>query len=138
MTLLGADRPLENPAQSSQDADGMAKVYPIRSQSQTLRDEEPDRDWLTSVELCVEVGITYRQIDHWTRTGLLVPVDGNTPGQGHWHRYPPGQVARAKAVSALLKAGLYLPQIRKHIDQITSTGRLGIGPVTITYIPEQS
>ena len=115
----------------------LANVYPIRSESQALRDTEPERDWLTSVELCAEAGITYRQVDHWTRTGLLVPVDGNSPGQGHWHRYPPEEVAKAKAVVALIQAGLYLPQIRKHIDQITSTGRLDIGPVTITYIPEQ-
>lgn len=27
-----------------------------------------------SVELCRLAGITYRQLDHWTRSGLLVPA----------------------------------------------------------------
>lgn len=113
-----------------------SNVIPIRSNSPALKDAE--RDWVTAPELCTLAGLSFRQADYWTRTGLITPIDEATPGQGNYRRYSAAEVDKAKAVSALLRAGLQLPSIRKHIHEFLSTGQLTTGPVTITYIPENA
>ncbi len=95
-----------------------------------------DVDFVTSLDIVAGAQVTYRQVDFWTRTGLLVPTNDN-PGQGNSRHYAPEQLARAKAISALLRAGLALPSIRKHLDTVLDVGALTYGPVTITYTPEE-
>ena len=34
-------------------------------------------------QVCSIVGITYRQLDYWARTDLLLPVDHGGPGERH-------------------------------------------------------
>lgn len=111
-------------------------VTPIRSNSLALKNSE--RDWFTGPEVCTLAGLTYRQFDYWTRTGLLVPIDGKaTPGQGNYRCFTPAELGKARAIKALVDAGLDLRYVRQHIDQFLLTGRLAVGAVTITYIPEQ-
>lgn len=98
---------------------------------------ETEREFVTAVEIVKQARITYRQLDYWTRTGLLVPSNINA-GAGNHRHYPLDQLARAKAISAFLRAGLSLSVLREHLDTITTVGAFTYGPVTITYTPEEA
>lgn len=91
-----------------------------------------ERDWVTRHELTNDTGITYRQADYWTRTGLLTAIADGHRGTGHQHRYDHTQVDRATAVRQLLDAGMSLPAIRDHIDEYVTTGQIDLGPITLT------
>jgi len=48
----------------------------------------------TSAEACNAAGITYRQLDYWTRSGYVTPVGGRaTPGSGARRRWTRQHVA---------------------------------------------
>jgi hypothetical protein len=53
----------------------------------------------------VEAGLTYRQLDHWTRSGRLRAVDG-LGGVGQKRRWPLAELQVARAMAALVEAGL--------------------------------
>ena len=110
----------------------MGKVIEFPTQPEEVRGV----DYVTAPDIIAGAQITYRMVDYWTRTGLLVPVNIN-PTSGHHRHYAPVQLARAKAISSLLRAGLALPSIRKHLDTVMDVGALTYGPVTITYTPEE-
>lgn len=117
----------------------MSKVVPIRPQlSLTERMALEGRQWITSVELCVAADLTYRQVDHWTRTGLLDTFGPRFSGQGCHRHYPLPELDKAKALSALIAAGIDLRTAHKHIDEFLTAGFLQAGPVTITYTPEHT
>lgn len=62
------------------------------------------RPWVTHHEL-VAAGPTYRQVDYWTRMGLL-DADFPTPGSGHQRRYPASEVQVAATMRVLTEAGI--------------------------------
>jgi DNA-binding transcriptional MerR regulator len=92
---------------------------------------------VTGQELCADARITYRQLDYWTRTGLLQPVVV-TPGSGRARGYDLDQAERAAAIRELLYAGVSLQIIRAHIDDFVTTGVLEVGPITITRTPPEA
>lgn len=57
-----------------------------------------------SVEFVTAAGISYRQLDYWTRAGYLT---ARTKGHGHGYprTYDAGQVALARLMGQLLRAG---------------------------------
>lgn len=60
---------------------------------------ETRRKTLSSVEVCAATGVTYRQLDYWTRTGRVPVADGSpTPGSGSQRHYT---VATAVLMRAL-------------------------------------
>lgn len=109
-------------------------VLPLRIRNQEVPPRE-DRDWVTGPELTTEAGITYRQCDYWTRTGLLTVLGDATPGQGNYRRYPADQIARARAIADLLDAGISLQTIRDVIDQLVDEHQVTVGHITFTYQP---
>ncbi len=52
-------------------------------------------------------GVTYRQLDHWTRAGLITPANG-APGSGRHRDWPPGELAVAATIGELRAAGVEL------------------------------
>lgn len=83
-------------------------------------------------------GLTYRQVDHWVREGILTPVPGTGVGHGNPRAFPPCEVEKARAIAALRDAGFDLAHITDHIDHLIRHGGFQAGPVTITYTPEHS
>lgn len=71
-----------------------------------------------SPDVCELADITYRQLDYWTRTGLITASGHATTGSGDARWYRDADVVRAAVVSALLKAGLTLAAIRQVIEDI--------------------
>lgn len=52
-------------------------------------------------------GPTYRQLDHWVRRGYLNPGNANA-GTGNSRQWPAGELAVARLMYRLTKAGLTL------------------------------
>lgn len=95
------------------------------------------RDWVTSAELVAESRISLRQLDYWTRTGLLHVLDRLQPGSGHLNRYHSDEVARARAVVDLLDAGLSLQAIRQIVDDFLTDGVITVGHITIARADQE-
>ena len=67
-------------------------------------------------QVCALVGITYRQLDYWARTGLLRPSITDATGSGSQRRYSYGDVLELKVIKRLLDAGLKLQQARRAVE----------------------
>ena len=67
-------------------------------------------------QVCKLVGITYRQLDYWARTGLLRPSIAEAEGSGTQRRYSYGDVLELKVIKRLLDAGLKLQQARQAVE----------------------
>ena len=73
-------------------------------------------DGFRGSEVCSLVGITYRQLDYWARTGLLRPSITDATGSGSQRRYSYGDVLELKVIKRLLDAGLKLQQARQAVE----------------------
>lgn len=71
-------------------------------------------------QVCTIVGITYRQLDYWARTGLLVPSITTAKGSGTQRRYSYRDVLELKVIKQLLDAGLSLNMARKAVEVLRS------------------
>jgi DNA-binding transcriptional MerR regulator len=81
-------------------------------------------DGFRGAQVCTVVGITYRQLDYWARTGLLRPSLVDATGSGSKRRYSYGDVLELKVIKRLLDAGLKLQQARQAIECLR--GDLGV------------
>jgi DNA-binding transcriptional MerR regulator len=67
-------------------------------------------------QVCALVGITYRQLDYWARTGLLRPSLAEARGSGSKRRYSYRDVLELKVIKQLLDAGVSLQSARRAVD----------------------
>jgi DNA-binding transcriptional MerR regulator len=67
-------------------------------------------------QVCRLVGITYRQLDYWARTGLLTPTLASAKGSGSKRRYDYTDVLELKVIKSLLDAGVSLQRARRAVD----------------------
>ncbi len=84
---------------------------------------EPQRDASVGAEegfsgpqVCTLVGITYRQLDYWARTGLLRPSLADARGSGTKRRYSYHDVLELKVIKQLLDSGVSLQSARRAVD----------------------
>ena len=63
-------------------------------------------------------GITYRQLDYWARTGLVVPSVRDAGGSGTQRMYSFRDIVRCRIINKLLDAGISLPKIRKALEYV--------------------
>jgi DNA-binding transcriptional MerR regulator len=66
-------------------------------------------------QVCKLVGITYRQLDYWARTNLILPSLQRASGSGSQRRYSFTDVVQLKVIKRLLDAGMSLKKIRSAI-----------------------
>jgi DNA-binding transcriptional MerR regulator len=71
-------------------------------------------------QVCKIVGITYRQLDYWARTGLLTPSITAAQGSGTHRRYSYRDVLELKVIKQLLDAGLSLASARRAVECLRS------------------
>jgi DNA-binding transcriptional MerR regulator len=76
----------------------------------------PAEEGFRGAQVCTLVGITYRQLDYWARTGLLRPSIADATGSGSQRRYSYGDVLELKVIKRLLDAGLKLQQARRAVE----------------------
>jgi DNA-binding transcriptional MerR regulator len=67
-------------------------------------------------QVCGIVGITYRQLDYWARTGLLRPSVSDANGSGTQRLYSYRDVLELKVIKRLLDAGVSLQSARRAIE----------------------
>ena len=63
-------------------------------------------------QVCRMVGITYRQLDYWARTGFMVPSLQQARGSGSQRLYSFADLVQLKVIKKLLDAGMDLRRIR--------------------------
>ncbi|HLI14851.1 MAG TPA: MerR family transcriptional regulator [Acidimicrobiales bacterium] len=73
-------------------------------------------------QVCKIVGITYRQLDYWARTGLLRPSLADARGSGTQRRYSFRDVVELKVIKQLLDAGVKLQQARRAVACLRDAG----------------
>jgi DNA-binding transcriptional MerR regulator len=69
------------------------------------------------------VGITYRQLDYWARTGLVEPSVRKATGSGTQRLYSFDDVVRLRVVKRLLDTGVSLQKVRLAVDELRARGR---------------
>lgn len=74
-------------------------------------------------QVCSIVGITYRQLDYWARTGLLRPSIADARGSGTQRLYSYTDVLELKVIKQLLDAGISLQRARRAVECL----RQGLG-----------
>jgi len=67
-------------------------------------------------------GISYRQLDYWDRTGLVVPSVRGAAGSGSQRLYGFRDILVLKLVKRLIDAGISLQQVRIAVDQLRDAG----------------
>ena len=71
---------------------------------------------------CSAAGITYRQLDYWARTGLVVPSIRSATGSGSQRLYSFKDILVLKVVKRLLDTGVSLQNIRTAVDHLRERG----------------
>ena len=90
----------------------MAETDRHRSGSGQVSDAEGYR----GPTVCKMIGITYRQLDYWARTGLLRPSVADARGSGSKRLYSYRDLLELKVIKQLLDAGVSLQSARRAVD----------------------
>src|ERR1051326_2250082 len=69
-------------------------------------------------EVTKAVGISYRQLDYWARTGLVTPSIREAGGSGTQRLYSFQDMLVLRIIKKLLDAGVGLQQIRKAVEYL--------------------
>jgi DNA-binding transcriptional MerR regulator len=80
---------------------------------------------------CTAAGITYRQLDYWARTGLVVPSVRSAKGSGTQRLYSFKDILVLKVVKRLLDTGVSLQNIRTAVDHLRARGVADLAQITL-------
>jgi len=80
---------------------------------------------------CAAAGITYRQLDYWARTDLVVPTVRSATGSGTQRLYSFKDILVLKVVKRLLDTGVSLHNIRRAVDALRSRGVDDLAQITL-------
>jgi DNA-binding transcriptional MerR regulator len=85
-----------------------------------MTQEQSTIDAYRAPQVCSLVGISYRQLDYWARTGLITPSVQQASGSGSQRLYSFSDVVQLKVVKRLLDAGMSLKKIRKAMEILSA------------------
>jgi DNA-binding transcriptional MerR regulator len=80
---------------------------------------------------CSAAGITYRQLDYWARTELVLPTVRTASGSGTQRLYSFKDILVLKVVKRLLDAGVSLQNISIAVDALRARGVEDLAQVTL-------
>ncbi len=80
---------------------------------------------------CSAAGITYRQLDYWARTELVVPSVRSATGSGTQRLYSFKDILVLKIVKRLLDTGISLHNIRLAVDTLRQRGVSDLAHITL-------
>ena len=80
---------------------------------------------------CAAAGITYRQLDYWARTDLVVPSIRSASGSGSQRLYSFKDILVLKVVKRLLDTGVSLQNIRTAVDALRARGVEDLARITL-------
>ena len=82
-------------------------------------------------QVCKIVGISYRQLDYWTRTGLITPSVRAAQGSGSQREYSYQDLVALKTIKSLLDTGISLQRVREAVTYLQETLSESITEVTL-------
>lgn len=80
---------------------------------------------------CAAAGITYRQLDYWARTGLLVPSIRSASGSGSQRLYSFRDILVLRIIKRLLDTGVSLQNVRRAVDHLRERGIEDLSEITL-------
>ncbi|MEO6882084.1 MAG: MerR family transcriptional regulator [Mycobacteriaceae bacterium] len=80
---------------------------------------------------CQVAGITYRQLDYWARTSLVVPSIRGAKGSGSQRLYSFKDILVLKVVKRLLDTGVSLHNIRVAVEHLRRRGVADLSRITL-------
>ena len=78
-------------------------------------------------DVCRIVGISYRQLDYWARTGLVRPSIQDAQGSGTQRLYSFQDLVALKVIKSLLDTGVSLQRVRKAVEYLQDMKRPASG-----------
>ena len=78
------------------------------------------------------VGISYRQLDYWARTGLVRPSVKDAQGSGTQRLYSFQDLAVLKLIKRMLDSGVNLQQIRKAMATLKELKAPALGTTLVS------
>jgi DNA-binding transcriptional MerR regulator len=94
------------------------------------RDDDEDVGFRGPIA-CRAVGITYRQLDYWARTGLVEPSVRSATGSGTARLYSFRDILVLKIVKRFLDTGVSLQQIRAAVTHLRARGVEELAQLTL-------
>jgi len=83
-------------------------------------------------EVCRIVGISYRQLDYWARTGLVRPSVKDAQGSGTQRLYSFQDIAVLRIIKKLLDTGVSLRQVRKAMETLRDMKQPATGTTLVS------
>ncbi|MBI8988818.1 MerR family transcriptional regulator [Corynebacterium meridianum] len=80
---------------------------------------------------CQVANITYRQLDYWARTKLVVPSIRSARGSGSQRLYSFKDILVLKIVKGLLDTGISLQNIRQAVEKLRDLGVDDLATITL-------
>lgn len=77
----------------------------------------------SSKQTCDIVGITYRQLDYWARTGLFSPTE-QAQGSGTRRQYSYLDLVNLRVIKNMLDNGMNLKEVRRATEYLVSQGEV--------------
>ena len=103
-----------------------------RPVQESLFDIGPDQTVGYRVPIACQVaGITYRQLDYWARTQLVVPSIRSARGSGSQRLYSFRDILVLKIVKGLLDTGISLQNIRLAVSNLRDLGVDDLATITL-------
>ena len=111
-----------------------APAVPLSAQGLLFDDDLPNLDedaGYRGTTVIKVVGITYRQLDYWARTDLVVPSIRTATGSGSQRLYSFRDILVLKIVKRLLDTGVGLQQIRTAVGHLRERGVQDLATITL-------
>jgi DNA-binding transcriptional MerR regulator len=83
-------------------------------------------------EVTKVVGISYRQLDYWARTGLVRPSVKDAQGSGTQRLYSFQDLAMLKLIKRMLDSGVNLQQIRRAMTTLKDFKEPALGTTLVS------
>ena len=80
---------------------------------------------------CAAAGITYRQLDYWARTGLVVPSVRGASGSGSQRLYGFRDILILRIIKRLIDTGVSLQNIRAAVDHLLTRDGDDLARITL-------
>lgn len=118
----------------SHSTEESVKPIPRAAQGLLFDDDLPELDedaGYRGPTVCRVVDITYRQLDYWARTDLVVPSIRTATGSGSQRLYSFRDILVLKVIKRLLDTGVALNQIRTAVGHLREHGIDDLSRITL-------
>src|SRR5437870_5747837 len=82
-------------------------------------------------DVCKLVGISYRQLDYWARTGLVTPSIREAGGSGTQRLYSFRDLVQLRVIKKLIDAGISLQRVRKAVSFLKENMKTAPSGITL-------